>query len=200
MILAKSKFILLFLILPFAFSFAGKLPASQATGIFVSAGVGPRLPVGNFASTTDLGYGLNLELSYTDSDRLPFFLFARFGYEQYPGSQSFYQTSEYSNYSTQSIPVQLGVRYYFSPLVERVVLLMPVIEFAGSYAFVKHLHEFKAGTGRTNFTEELSRFGFSTGVGVSMFLLEIMVSYHYFDSLQYLSMNLNVRLPLYINY
>jgi hypothetical protein len=200
MITAKSKFILLFLILPIAFSFAGKLPASQATGIFVSAGVGPRLPVGSFASTTDLGYGLNLELSYTDSDRLPFFLFARFGYEQYPGSQGFYQTSYYSNYSTQSIPVQLGVRYYFSPLVEQVVLLMPVIELAGSYAFIKHLHEFKVGTGRTNFTEELSRFGFSGGVGVSMFLLEIMVSYHYFDSLQYLSMNLNVRLPLYINY
>lgn len=180
-------------------NFAGGMPASRATGIFVSAGVGPRLPIGDFSGKSDLGYGLNLELSYTDSDRLPFFIFSRIGYEQYPGSQGLYQTSDYSNYSTQSIPIQLGVRYYFSPLVESVVLLMPVIELAASYSFVKTLHEFKIDSGRTNFTEESSRFGVSGGLGFSMFLLEMMFAYHYYDSQQYISMDLSVRLPLFIN-
>ncbi len=180
--------------------FAEKPPASKATGVFVSAGVGPRLPVGDFANTTDLGYGLSLELSYTDSDNLPFFIFSRLGFEQYPGAQSFYQTSDYSNYSTQAIPVELGIRYYFRPLVESVVLLMPVVELAADYSFIKRIHEFKIDSGRTNFTEETSKFGISGGVGISMFLLEIMIAYHYYQSQQYVSMNLSVRLPLFINF
>jgi hypothetical protein len=196
----KSTLIFFLLIILTSVTIAEKLPSSKATGVFVSAGVGPRLPIGDFANTTDLGYGLGLQVSYTNSDYLPFFIFSRLGFEQYPGSQNFYQTSDYSNYSTQSIPIELGVRYYFSPLVESVVLLMPVVEFSASYSFIKHLNEFKAGTGRTNFTEETSKFGVSGGVGISMFLLEIMVAYHYFESQQYVSMDLSVRLPIFINF
>ena len=196
----NSFLIIIFVTVFTSVALSERPPASTATGVFVSAGVGPRLPIGDFAGTTDLGYGLSLELSYTDSDNLPFFVFSRLGFEQYPGSQSFYQTSQYSNFSTQSIPIELGVRYYFAPLVESVVLLMPVIEVAADFAFIKRIHEFKIGSGRTNFTEENSKFGFSGGVGFSMFLLEIMVAYHYYQSQQYISANLSVRLPLFINY
>jgi hypothetical protein len=84
-------------------------------------------------------------------------------------------------------------------LVESVVLLMPVVELSASYSFVKHLHEFKIDSGRTNFTEETSKFGVSGGVGISMFLLEIMVAYHYFELQQYISMDFSVRLPIFIN-
>ena len=178
---------------------AEKLPASKATGIFLGAGVGPRLPVGSFATSTDLGYGFNLELSYTDSDNLPFFIFAKIGFEQYPGSQSYYQTTEYSNYSTQAVPINLGVRYYLGPLVSSAILLMPVFEVAASFSYIQNLHQFKVDSGRNNFTEEISKFGGSVGIGISMFLLEIIAAYNYFESNQYISFNLNVRLPLIIN-
>jgi hypothetical protein len=194
-----KKYFFVFIILISTLLYAEKPPASKATGIFLAAGVGPRLPVGSFATSTDLGYGLNLEISYTDSDNLPFFVFAKIGYEQYPGAQSFYQSSEYSNYSTQILPVNLGIRYYLSPLVSSAVLLMPVFEIAASYSYIKNLHEFKVDSGRNNFTEEVSKFGGSAGVGISMFLLEIIASYNYFESNQYVSINLNVRLPLIIN-
>jgi hypothetical protein len=200
MISVKSSILIILLFFISVTATAEKLPASKATGVFVSAGVGPRLPIGEFANTTDLGYGLNLELSYTNSDVLPFFIFSRLGYEQYPGSQSFYKASDYSNYSTQTIPVQLGIRYYFSPLVESVILLMPIVELSASYSLIKTLHEFKMDSGKTNFTEEISKFGISCGVGISMFLLEIIASYHYYDSQQYISMNLSIRLPLFINF
>ena len=196
-----NSILIIFLVAIFtSASFAEKPPASTATGVFVSAGVGPRLPIGDFANTTDLGYGLGLQVSYTSSDYLPIFVFARLGFEQYPGSQNFYQTSDYSNYSTQSIPLELGIRYYFSPLVESVVLIMPVVELSASYSFVKHLNEFKIDSGRTNFTDETSKFGVSGGAGISMFLLEIMVAYHYFEAQQYVSMDLSVRLPIFINF
>lgn len=186
------------LIFPFVCS-ASDLPAGKAVGVFLSAGVGPRLPLGQFANSTDLGYGLNIEGSYTDSDHLPFFVFARLGYEQFPGSSDFYQETDYSNYSTTTVPVSLGIRYYFSPVAESIVLLIPVIEGSVSYTYFMVLNEFKADSGRNNFKENLWKFGGTIGAGLSMFILEIMADYTYYESNQYLSFNLSVRLPLFIN-
>lgn len=191
-------FLLLILIIP-GLAFCGDNPASKAVGIFISAGVGPRLPIGQFANSTDLGYGLSLEGSYTDSDFLPFFIFARLGYEQFPGSQDFYQQTDYSNYSTTIVPASTGIRYYFSPLAESVVLFIPVVEASVSYTYFQVLNEFKLNAGRTNFKDELWKVGGTVGAGLSMFLLEIMAYYTYYDSNQYISFNLSVRLPLFIN-
>jgi len=101
------KKILLFIIL---FSIGGFLKAQspdegKARGIFFSFGVGPRIPLGFFSNSSYIGYGFNFEFSYTDNEYIPFFLFARAGFETYPGSQSFYQQSEYSNFSTNILPV-----------------------------------------------------------------------------------------------
>lgn len=180
-------------------AYAEEPPASKAVGVFLSVGVGPRLPVGSFAGTSDLGYGINAGLSYTDSDYLPFFVFARLGFEQYPGSQDFYQATDYSNLSTIIVPAGLGIRYYFSPLLESVVLLIPVVEVSAAVTYLRVLHEFKIDSGRNNYKEELFKFGFNAGVGVSMFILEVLASYNYFESNQYVSFNLNVKLPLIVN-
>ena len=69
-----NSFLVIFIIISTNI-YCGEMPASKAVGIFISAGVGPRLPIGNFATSTDLGYGLLLETSYTDTDYLPFFIF-----------------------------------------------------------------------------------------------------------------------------
>lgn len=174
--------------------------ADRARGVFLAFGVGPRLPVFDFANSSEVGYGFNIEFSYTDNEFLPVFLFAKIGYEQYPGSQSFYQGSEYSNFSTNILPVNLGARYYFSPLLENVILLMPIVEVSAGYTHYNKLHQFKPGTNRNNFTEESSAFGVSTGVGFSMFLMEMMATYNYFKSNQFVAFDLKVRIPLFINY
>jgi hypothetical protein len=199
MIKEFSKYIFIFLLVFQANTIAGEPPASKAVGVFLAAGVGARLPIGQFSNTTDLGYGLNLEASYTDSDHLPFFVFLRLGYEQFPGSQDFYQETDYSNYSTTIIPASLGVRYYFSPLAESVVLLIPVVEGSVSYTYFQVLNEFKADAERNNYREDLWKIGGTVGAGFSMFILEIMANYTYYESNQYLSFNLNVRLPLYVS-
>lgn len=198
-ILETVKYLVILFIFSCTGLFAGDPPANKAVGVFLTAGVGPRLPIGNFANTTDLGYGINVDVSYTDSDHLPFFIFARLGFEQYPGSQDYYLSSDYSNFSTMVVPASLGIRYYFSPLVESIVLLMPVIEASASLTYMQKLHEFKTGTGRNNFREEVIKLGASAGVGISMFILEIFANYNYFESNQYISFNLNVRLPLFVN-
>ncbi|MCW9097960.1 MAG: hypothetical protein OQJ93_11270, partial [Ignavibacteriaceae bacterium] len=75
----------------------------------------------------------------------------------------------------------------------------PVIEGSVSYTYFQVLNEFKLNAGRTNFKNELWKVGGTIGAGLSMFLLEIMAYYTYYDSNQYISFNLSVRLPLFIN-
>lgn len=172
--------------------------ADKARGFFVSFGVGPRLPIGGFSNSTDLGYGFNLEISYTDNEFVPFFLFTKVGYEQYPGSQSYYESSDYSSFSTTNVPINAGIRYYFSPLLESAFLLIPLAEVSASFSYVKELHQFKLTSGRSNYFEEYYKFGFSMGVGISMFLMEILASYNYVQNNQFISADLKIRLPLLV--
>lgn len=179
---------------------AEKPPSSKATGFFVAFGVGPRMPIGDFSSTTDIGYGVNVEFSYTDTEFLPVFLFANVGYEQYPGSQNYLQETEYSNFHTNALPVNIGARYYFAPLLENIVLLMPIVQASATYTYYQTLNEFDENSGRNNFLDDESKFGFSAGAGVSMFMMELLATYNYMPSNQFISVDLKVRIPLYISF
>jgi hypothetical protein len=194
----QMKKIFILYILLTSLLLANEPPADKARGVFVAFGVGPRIPVGNFANTTDLGYGFNLEISYTDNEYIPFFLFAKVGFEQYPGSQDYYQASSHSNLSTNVLPVNFGIRYYFPPLLENIFLLIPIAEVSAAYNYYQVLHEFKAGTGRSNYLEENSKIGVNAGVGISMFMMEIFASYNYFETNQFVAFDLKIRLPLYV--
>jgi hypothetical protein len=181
-------------------SFAIDPPISKARGVFLAFGVGPRMPISDLSNSTDLGYGFNIEVSYTDNEYLPYFLFVNVGFEQYPGSQSFYQETDYSNLSTNALPVNLGIRYYFSPLIEQIVLLIPIIELSASFTYFQKLHEFKVDSDRINFKEDMTKFGITGGIGISMFMMEILAAYHYMESNQFISVDLRVRIPLFINF
>jgi len=154
----------------------------------------------DLSNSTDLGYGFNVEVSYTDNEFLPFFIFANVGFEQYPGSQSFYQETDHSNLSTNALPVNVGIRYYFSPLLEQIVLLIPIVELSASFTYFQKLHEFKVDSDRINFKEDMTKLGVTGGVGISMFMMEIIAAYHYMETNQFISVDLKVRIPLFINF
>lgn len=192
--------ILFFCLFTFISLFAGGLPDDKASGIFLSVGVGPRLPIGTFNGSSSIGYGFNMEFSYTDNETLPLFLFSKIGFEQYSGSTEFYQESDYTHFSTNIMPVNLGVRYYLPPILEQVVIVMPALEISATYALVQELNEFKTGTGRSNFIETKSKFGFNIGASVSMFLLELTGNYSFLNGNQTISADLKVRLPLFVSF
>ena len=194
------KYLLITVLFFTTIAFAEKPPSSKATGFFVAFGVGPRMPIGDFSTTTDIGYGLNVEFSYTDNEFLPVFLFANVGYEQYPGSQKYFQETEYSNYHTNALPVNIGARYYFAPLLENIVLLMPILQASASYTYSHTLIEYDDGISTPDRTEEANKFGFTVGAGVSMFMMELIASYNYLPSNQFVSVDLKVRIPLYISF
>lgn len=174
--------------------------SDKARGTFLAIGVGPRIPTFDFNNTTMLGYGFNVEVAYTNNEYLPLFLFGKVGFEQFPGAQSFYQASNYSQFSTSLIPLSFGARYYLSPILQNVVFILPCIEISANLNVFQKLHQFKISSGKNNYLEEGSKLGFSVGVGASMFLLEMLASYNYLQNNQYLSFDMKVRLPLYVSF
>jgi hypothetical protein len=195
----KYFLILIFLLLIPVSSRAQRPQEDKAEGVFLAIGVGPRLPIGDFANSSDLGYGFNFEISYTNTDYIPLFIFAKAGYETYPGSQSFYQQTDYSNFSTNALPISAGLRYYFKPLLENIVLIIPIVEASVDYTYYQTLNQFKPSSLKSNFTDNNSKLGFSIGGGFSMFMMEILAEYNYNSSNQNIALDLKVRLPLYIN-
>lgn len=172
----------------------------KAQGFFLAFAVGPRVPILDFSNRSDLGYGFNIEFSYADTDVLPLFVFATIGFEQYPGSQDFYKETDYSNFHTNSVPVTVGGRYYFSPIIENIFLLMPLVQASVNLNYYEKLHQFKRDSGKNNFLENKSKFGISAGAGVSMFMMELLASYNYYELNQFLSFDLKVRIPLFVKF
>ncbi|MCE1188122.1 MAG: hypothetical protein LWX56_03190 [Ignavibacteria bacterium] len=186
-------------ILPLSQIFAGTPGSDKARGLFFSLGVGGRQPIGNFASTSRLGVGGEFELSYTDNEYLPVFLFGKIGVEHYPGSYEYYQKSDYSNYAVTIVPLSFGARMYFPPIAENFVLVMPHLEASVKFALYEKLHQYQFASGLPNYTDDGSMFGVSVGGGLSMFIMEINALYTYYQSYQNISLDLKVRLPLFIS-
>ncbi len=169
----------------------------EAKGLFFSVSVGPRFPIGDFADNQNIGVGGDVALSYTDNKFLPVFFYGKLGYQHYPGRQNFYQISDYSSFSSNVFLVELGTRYYFKPIFDDAVLLMPIVEGGISFAYFEKLHQYKLGLGKDDFIEEVFKTGFHIGAGFSMFLLDVIGYYNYFHNNQYISIDLKIRIPIY---
>ena len=170
----------------------------RAVGLFMSLGVGPRIPLGAAAEDQNLGAGVDVTFSYADNEILPFFVYTTIGYQHFPGKQSYYEDTDYSSFSDNALCFDMGIRYFFPAFVEDIVLLMPVVELGPSFSFHEKLHQFKAGSGRNGYYEDVSYVGFHVAGGFSMFMLDVMANYHYFYHNQYLSFNFKVRLPIFV--
>lgn len=170
----------------------------EARGLFMSFGVGPRIPVGDFSENQNIGVGFNLTFSYTDNNYLPVFLYVSSEFQHFPGRQDFYKKSDYSSFSSNSLSISPGIRFYLPPLIENVVLLMPVVEGGLTFALFEKYHQFKIDRNKRNFVEEVTKTGFHGGIGVSMFLMDVMMYYHYLHNNQYVSFDLKIRIPIYV--
>jgi hypothetical protein len=91
-----------------------------------------------------------------------------------------------------------GVRYFFAPLVEDIVLLMPVVELGATVALFEKYHQFKIDRNKQDFVEDQFSAGFHVGAGFSMFLLDVMLRYNYLPSNQFISFDLRARIPIFV--
>ncbi|MFA7420041.1 MAG: hypothetical protein WCZ90_10185 [Melioribacteraceae bacterium] len=191
------KKITLVLFLAASISF-GQFRIGEAKGLFMSIGVGPRFPVSTMADYSNIGSGVNVNFSYTDNAVIPVFFYTSIGYQHFPGRQDLYKRTDYSSFSSNVLVVASGIRYYFRPMFEQVVLLMPVVDIGAEYALFENWNQFKAGSLQRNSVTELNKFGFHAGAGFSMFLLDFMAYYNYLPDANYISVDLRVNLPIFI--
>ncbi|MFA3782774.1 hypothetical protein ABRY23_06885 [Melioribacteraceae bacterium 4301-Me] len=190
--------VFLFLVLITTTANAQLIKFGEAKGLFMSIGVGPRFPIAVASESQNIGVGFNVSISYTDNNFLPVFFYSTFSYNHFPGKQNFYKVTDYSSFSTNSIIFSPGVRYYFSPVINEGVLLMPIADFGFSLALYEKLHQFKIGTGKQNFVEEVGYTGFHIGGGFSMFILDVITYYNFIPNNQFISFDLKIRIPIYV--
>jgi hypothetical protein len=177
-----------------------QLKFGEAKGLFMAIGVGPRIPIGSMAENQNIGVGSEVTFSYTDNQFIPFFLYSSIGFQHFPGRQDFYKASDYSSFSSNVLTISPGIRYYFKPILESVVLLMPIVDAGASWALFEKLHQFKIDSGKNNYVEEASKFGFHIGAGFSMFILDVITYYNYFPANQYFSFNLKANIPIFVKF
>ncbi len=174
------------------------LKLGAVKGGFFSIGVGPRIPLGDFSITQNLGTGITFGVSYTDNSFLPIFFYGSIGYQNFSGKLSFYRKTDYSLFNVNAYNISGGVRYLFPPIVQNVIIVFPIIEGGGALAVFDKLHQFKADSRRPDYSETVTKTGFHIGVGLSMFLLEVMANYEYFYKNQFLSFELKIRIPIFV--
>lgn len=193
----KKIFIAIFLFANIANAQLIKL--GEARGLFMAVGVGPRFPIGAYADNRNIAVGFDVSFAYTDNEVLPVFLYTKFGYQHYPGKQGLYKISSYSSFSTNMISIEPGVRFFFPPIIEQDFLLMPLVEGGVNWALFENYHQFKIGSGKDNYVEQASKLGFHVGFGFSMFLMDVMSYLNvYPDGYQYLSLDLRIRIPIFV--
>ncbi len=177
-------------------NYAQSANIGEAKGMFFSVAVGPRFPVGKFAEQQTIGIGFESILSYTDNVILPIFVFLKIGYNNFPGDFNYYRNSDHSSLTANIISFSGGAKYYFPPLINDVVLLMPIAEGGLTVAYLEKLHQFKIDRRRPDVKESLTRFGFHIGGGFTIFLMEIMGNYNYLNGNQFFSVDLRLTMPL----
>lgn len=191
----KKLIIIIFIMSSMSFA---QFRFGDAKGLFMSVGVGPRFPIFNMSNSQNVGSGFNVTFSYTDNEFLPLFFYTSVGYHHFPGRQDLYKKTDYSSFSSNVISVLPGVRYYFKPIFEQVIILMPIIDIGAEYSLFEKWHQFKIGSNKKNFVEEQNKFGLHVGVGASMFLLDFITYYNYLPNNQFISVDLKVNIPIFV--
>jgi len=192
------KKILLLLLLGSVTSSAQLLKLGQARGLFMSVGVGPRVPIFNFSNRFNIGSGVDFSLSYADNETIPLFFYTKIGFQHHPGKQEFYAVSDYSSISSNVLSFNLGVRFYFPPVIKNFVILMPVAEAGFALSYWSVFNQFKNGTNKPDVDENIIRGGLQLAGGFSMFLMDVMLTYNYVPENQYLSFDLRIRIPIFV--
>ncbi len=188
---------IIFILLLSSVSMAQGFKLGEARGLFMSVGVGPKMPVGDFSATNDLGIGFDFTFSYTDNQFLPLFFYTRLGFQTFPGSTKMYKTSDYASFTTSEFLIMPGIRFFFPPVISDVILVMPIAEVGPSFGLFSNTHVFKSSSAKTNYDEINGIFGFHVGGGFSMFFLEGMLNYYYFPEHHSISFDLRVQIPVF---
>ncbi len=174
-----------------------ELKIGEAQGLFLGLGVGPRFALGDFADNHSFASGFETILSYGDNSSLPFFVYGKFNFASFPSDFVDVLDNPSFEVNTRFFSLESGVRYFFPPMSDKVVLLMPFVEGGVNLALVHSVYQLTTGY-KTQYSDDKFKFGLHAGLGVSIFLLDAILSYNYFYEYQFFGLGLRVRIPIFI--
>lgn len=181
----------------FAYGQITEFKLGETRGLFLGLGVGPRFALGDFADNHFFASGFESILSYGDENTLPFFVYGKFNFASFPSEFVDVLDNPSFEISTRFYSLEPGLRYFFPPISEKVILLMPFVEGGINLALVHSVHQLTTGY-KTQYSNDEFKFGVHMGVGVSMFLLDAILTYNYFHKHQFFGFGLRVRIPIFI--
>jgi hypothetical protein len=187
---------LLFLSLP-AYGQLLNFKLGEARGLFLGMGVGPRIAVGDLSINHSMASGVEVILSYTDNRRIPFFVYSKAQFINFPSEFKDVLSGTVFELSSKVLSLQPGVRYFLPPISTQVVLLMPFVEGGMNLGVMLNKYQYN-GAFKSQYYDSSLHFGFHAGVGVSVFLMDALISYNYYYSYQFLGFTLRVRIPIFM--
>jgi hypothetical protein len=194
------KRILITFLLTSTISFSQILKLGEVNGVFMSVGIGPKFPIAQFSKEQNIGIGFDVGLSYVDNKILPVFFSFKAGFHHHPGSQDLYKTTDLASLSSNVIVMNFGIRYYFPPIIDQFLIVMPVLDGNFLFSYWEKAYQFKRDSNRNNYVEEIAKAGFQLGGGVSMFLLDVLAFYNYLPDNQFISIDFRIRIPIFVKY
>lgn len=167
--------------------------AQDIYGIFFCPSIGARFPYGEETLKYKVGFSFGGSFEYGTS-AIPFFIKSEFIYANFP--QNDFVDNAYHQKSIYGITI--GVDYLFYPIFASETVLIPYISFELSYNFIQrtftsYTTQFEAKTINE------SKLGFNFGFGLSIFLIDFTLKYHYLTYEPYIGINYRLRLPIYVS-
>ena len=198
--MANFRKYILVLLLFFSVPSYGQLfnvKVGEARGLFLAMGVGPRIAIGDLSSNHSMASGVETIVSYTDNRRLPVFVYAKLQFTNFPSEFMGILYSPSFEVSSKVLSIQPGMRYFLPPISKEVILLMPFVEGGLSLGIIFTKYQFNSAF-KSQYYDESVHFGVHAGFGVSIFLMDALVSYNYYYRYQFLGFTLRVRIPIFI--
>ncbi len=169
----------------------------DARGLFLSMGVGPRIAVGDLSTNHSMASGVETIVSYSDNRRLPVFVYAKLQFTNFPSEFAGILSSPSFEVSSKVLSIQPGIRYFFPPISKEVILLMPFVEGGINLGLMFTKYQFNSAF-KSQYYDQSVHFGAHAGFGVSIFLMDALISYNYYYRYQFLGFTLRVRIPIFI--
>jgi hypothetical protein len=168
--------------------------SSTLGGIFLSAGTGISMPLGEFNNNSNVTFGVLGRIEYSTISIFPLVLGGEVTYFSYGGADDFKTQNLLTTFNTKILSLGLTAEYALSKYF-RIVYTTPFITADVKYNMIKREIS-PAGTNLQNLPEKENKVSGAIGAGFTLFVLDFSVKYIYMKDASGIGIFAKVRFPL----
>ena len=162
-------------------------------GIFVSAGTGLSVPLGQFNSNSGSSFGLFGRLEYSSISIFPLVLGGEIAYFSYGGTDEFKTQNLLTTFDTKVFAIGLTAEYALSKYFN-ITYTTPFITADVKYNTIKRDIE-PSGVKFENLPEKDNKISAGIGAGFTIFVFDISVKYIYMKDMTTVGVFTKIKFP-----